>query len=81
MKHRTPLATCPSCGHQLDAATSMTGHDAIKPDDITICLYCGHVMAFGNDLEFRPLTDAEMKLVAGDKRILAIQRARGAFVK
>jgi hypothetical protein len=48
-----------------------------EPDDITICLYCGHVMAFDKRLKFRELTDDEIKLVADDKRILAIQKARG----
>jgi hypothetical protein len=61
----------------LDAAASMSGEHSPEPDDISICLYCGHLMAFDGDLKFRPLTDAEMVQVAGDPRILAIQRARG----
>jgi len=44
--------------------------------DVTVCLYCGHIMAFAEDLSLRELTNEEAREVAGDKRILAIQRAR-----
>jgi len=67
---------CPNCGHGLDAATDQTGNRAPEVDDITICLWCGHIMAFAEGFSFRPLTDEEMREVAGDPRILAIQRAR-----
>ena len=48
-----------------------------KPGDFTICLACGHLMGFREDLTLRDLTSIEMLKVAGDKRILAVQRARG----
>jgi hypothetical protein len=38
-------------------------------------MYCGHVMAFGDDLMLRDLTEQEMHEVAGDERILAVQLA------
>lgn len=47
------------------------------PGDITICLCCGHLMAFADDLSPRALTDAEMVAIAGDRRVLAVQHARG----
>jgi hypothetical protein len=60
----------------LDATTSMDGGWTPKSGDITICLYCGHLMAFDDQLSFRGLTDEEMKSIAGDPRVLAIQKAR-----
>jgi hypothetical protein len=31
-----------------------------KPGDISICLYCGHLMAFDEALKFRELSSEEM---------------------
>lgn len=74
---RTPDCACLNCGHVVDAATEPFGN---KPrpvaGDISVCLYCGNVAAFTADEKLRPLTDEEIVMVAGDKRILAIQRAR-----
>ena len=50
-----------------------------KPGDITLCIYCGHIMAFADDMGFRELTGEEMHAIAGDERILKIQRARKAL--
>lgn len=38
-------------------------------------------MAFAEDLTLRDLTDAEMHEVAGDPRILAVQKARGMAMR
>jgi hypothetical protein len=68
---------CPNCGKKLDAATCVTDDGARpSPDDLTICFYCGHLMAFADDLSFRKLTDDEMHEIAGDPVILRIQRHR-----
>ena len=73
---------CLDCGYVVDAA-SAPGQKSAKPtpNDITVCLMCGHLMGFNKDMTVRPLTDAEMYEVAGDPRILKIQRARVAVVK
>jgi hypothetical protein len=75
---RVPASTCPACGRQVDAASPVDHHTKPEPGNLAICLYCGHLMAYADDLSLRHLTDAEMHEVAGDKRILAIQRARQA---
>jgi hypothetical protein len=65
-----------NCGQTLDG-TSAVGEDAVPdPGDATICIYCGHLMAFDVSLKFRELTDQEVRDIAGDERILIIQRAR-----
>lgn len=71
---RLPPSSCLACGQPNDAATSFV--DAVpKPDDFALCYYCGHVMAYANDLTLRALTGMEMIQVAGDKRILVAQAA------
>lgn len=70
-------SVCPSCGKTLGAATCATGDDRPSEGDITICFYCGHIMAFANDEgALRDLTDEEMLEVAGHPTILRIQEAR-----
>jgi hypothetical protein len=72
---RMPPSRCLNCRKVCDAATGINAKKP-KPGDITICLYCGHVMAFDNHRRLRPLTDDEMHAVAGDKLILKVQAAR-----
>jgi hypothetical protein len=78
---RTPESICPSCGKIFDAATDIISGEGPSPGDITICLYCGHVMAFNDDMTIRELTSEEMHAVAGDPRVLAIQKARKEALK
>jgi hypothetical protein len=73
---RTPSSACISCGAVSDAAAPVGGDTKPSPGDITVCLYCGHVMAFDENLNFRSLTNDEMREIAGDERIVAINRAR-----
>ena len=50
-----------------------------EPGDITICIHCGHLMAFADDMTVRPLTDNEMYDIAGDPRLIAFQKARASI--
>jgi hypothetical protein len=76
MSMRLPASPCLNCGKRSDAVTGVDTTDRPSSGDIAICFYCGHIMAYAADLSLRALTGAEMHQVAGNKRILAIQRAR-----
>lgn len=68
---------CTSCGKQLTGAMVVDDRTRTpKPGDVSVCMWCGHIMAFDAELALRDLTDDEVRKVAGDKRILAIQKAR-----
>ena len=73
---RLPVSNCLNirCGMPNDAA-SHRGRATPRPNDYTVCFYCGHVMAFAEDLTMRALTGKEMIDTAGDQRIIAIQHA------
>ena len=75
---RTSSNTCLFCHKESDAATVVAVEGAVHPEpgDVTICMYCGHIMAFNESLQFRELNDDEIKDVAGDPRIVAISKAR-----
>jgi len=72
---------CPGCGEILNGASFVgEGADASpNPGDITVCIGCGEIIAFADDLTLRGLTDEEMIEIAADPDILAIQRARAAW--
>jgi hypothetical protein len=65
---------CLCCGTLIDAALGVRPDTTPKPGDVTICIQCGHIMAFGTDYRVRPLTDVEMHAVAGDRNIILAQR-------
>jgi hypothetical protein len=76
-KTATPECFCLSCGKLFNAASDLGSDESPSPGDISMCLGCGHLMAFTDDMTVRELTSEEMHEVAGDPYILAMQRARG----
>lgn len=77
---KVPVSNCTACGHELDGATAIDDNIlAPKSGDVAICIHCGHLMAMDDQLNLRNLTDEEMKEVAGDPRIITLQKARKAL--
>ena len=79
----TPPTVCLGCGSKIDGATHVGNDEDTAPDPghIVVCIYCGHIQAYAEDLQLRELTLAELLDVAGDSRILAIQRTRAIAEK
>jgi hypothetical protein len=70
-----------NCGTLLDGVKSISGDDVSHgPGDITVCFTCGHIMAFAEDMNFRALTDDEIRMVAGDRRIVLFNKLREDFL-
>jgi hypothetical protein len=79
-----PMSKCPECGHILDAANCVSDGRppaAPEPGDFTVCLNCGHLLVFDDNLGTREPNVEEAREIAGDRRVLAIQKARGAVMK
>jgi hypothetical protein len=72
---------CTGCGKVLDMAACVDGDYSPEPGNITVCFTCGHLMAYNNNLKLRDLTDKEIIEVAGDRRIIAMQKARSTVMK
>jgi hypothetical protein len=53
---------CPVCKHLLDAVTCTNGPESTKPypGNPSICMYCGEITVFADDLSMRKPTGAEM---------------------
>jgi hypothetical protein len=79
--HETLESPCVNCGALVDRAVCSEGDAKPEPGNITICFYCGHIMAFDAMLRLRELTDAEHVQVAGDPTIIAMQKARERMMK
>jgi len=60
---------CTVCKTILDGTSCVDDEAKPCPGDITICLYCGNVMAYDDALLLRNLTDDEKNMVAEDKTI------------
>jgi hypothetical protein len=78
---RTQPNACLDCGKVMDAATGIGHRRKPRPGSISICLDCGHIMAFDWQLKFRPLTDEEVLAIAGDPVVIAAQWARNEYMK
>lgn len=71
-----PGTSCPSCSKRLEVATGI-GVAKPKPGNVTVCLYCGHVLVFGEGLTLREPTSKEMHQIAGNKEVLAMVEIAG----
>lgn len=78
---RMQLHKCLKCGETCDSATPINRQEYPYAGDITICLYCGHMMAFNDDLSIRNLTEEEARLIADDPVITRIQEIRNEVLK
>ncbi|MBO4228364.1 hypothetical protein [Bradyrhizobium neotropicale] len=73
---QVPWSTCTGCGKEIGAASAIDDDSAVpKAGNITVCMFCGLIMAFADDLTLRDLTHAETIEVASDDRIIALQRS------
>jgi Zn ribbon nucleic-acid-binding protein len=76
---RLQLEHCFACGHAVDSATSIDVNARPKPGAWTVCIKCGHLMVFDDELHLRDLTAAERDEAATDPRIRKIQAAFAAL--
>lgn len=86
---RNPLehCRCVNCGWSLQGVALINARNiTAKPDDgdITVCLYCGHIMCFAictdGHVMLRDPNDREIVDIAGRPDILAFQKVRKDFL-
>lgn len=76
-----PGSACLKCGLALTGATGVVanlpkGVPTPSPGDFSVCIGCGHIMAFGDRLEMRELTDREKASIGEDERVLLVRMAQ-----
>lgn len=86
--YRVPMAHCLNCGHEIDGAYNppVPGQEKShrpEPGSITMCLYCGELMAFTDQLLLRELTPSEHVEVVRDHRplVMVAAAARSDWLK
>jgi hypothetical protein len=81
LDHRVPAATCLNCKKIVDGAAcaDLVAGRGPKPNDVSVCAYCGHLQAYDDNLMFRELNDEEIVECAGDPELLAAQEFAKAF--
>jgi len=59
--HRLPDSHCPSCRRTLNAAGSLIGAlPRPRSGDLSVCMHCLAVLAYGKDLELRLLSQRDI---------------------
>lgn len=69
---RLPQSKCCECGHQMDACS---GPCEPSPGDLTLCINCGSLNVFADDLTLRYPTDDEFFAAAADSDLQRMRRA------
>jgi len=57
--YRLAPDACPDCGHLLDAASTRGDGGPPEPGNLTVCIACASVLAWGTNMRLRPATFAE----------------------
>ena len=68
----TPGLICVECDHAMNRGR---GPGTPGPGDFSLCIRCGSLNVFEQQMRFRRPTDAEMLEAAADREIQAIRRA------
>ena len=66
MTSRMPESRCLNCGHKFNAAGGVNSEDAPEPGNICLCIDCGAVMLYAEDLTVRGMTREEMDDLTND---------------
>lgn len=57
---RLPTSACPTCGYEMDSASSVGRKATPKPGDFSLCMRCGAVLRFDAELRLEPATSDEL---------------------
>jgi hypothetical protein len=73
---RVPVSICPACGAENDGASEIGGKGRPSPGDASVCLSCGHLAVFREDMRLRDPTVTELEAMRKDTRIALVLRVR-----
>ena len=77
---RTPVNYCRSCNYRMDAASDATLEGSIpKVGDWSVCIRCGELSVFNDDLTVRAPTQRELIGIQRSSTWPAIERYRMAI--
>jgi hypothetical protein len=71
---------CPTCYHMLDMNTPLLNESTSavpKPQDISLCIYCGNWSVFDDDLKLRKPEPDMLREIMSDPDCVKAQKAWG----
>jgi len=74
------MSLCPTCGYEPDYASNMTGKASPRPGDYSLCINCGTLLVFDDDLklaEFEGLPQITLDALVKIRLSQAFIRNRG----
>ena len=75
-----PEQRCWLCGYKMNRTSEAFGDRTPKAGDVSICLSCGAIQVFTEDLRLRVPTDEEREKFMRDPRITEVQIVRAHLV-
>ncbi len=63
-----PECACLVCAAPLDSCNTQSGGTP-SPGDLSLCVYCGNIAAFGDDLQLRAIPQEEYRALPENIRI------------
>jgi hypothetical protein len=74
METRTPKDKCPKCGKTFDATTGAYDNNIVpRKGDVTVCIKCGEILVFKEDMRTRLPTEKEIRIFSLDKNVMQLQ--------
>jgi hypothetical protein len=73
--HKTKENFCPFCNHQLDGCSQVNGNNFPDPGSYSVCIQCGNVSVFDDDLSLRKPHAEEESEIQKNPNVLEAQRA------
>jgi len=58
-----PVGKCNVCGYEMDAATETNGNGRPQPGDFSLCLKCGELYVFDEQMKIQEPTIAQLTVV------------------
>ncbi len=69
-----PACHCLRCGYKVDEATSLTGSESVTAGSLSVCLKCGAIAKYGEELTVVPLSEKEARHLEADLEMMAYLR-------
>lgn len=73
-KQKITESKCLKCGKLLDGCSAVENEAKPKKGDFSICIKCGNIAVFDNDLKLRKPTKKEHEEISANETIMAQQR-------
>lgn len=79
---KIPKDQCPECGYVIDSTSEAYNYGGARPQsgDISMCLSCGYLSVFNEDLTRRRPTKEEAESIQRAPEVKKAQRARDMVV-